>query len=247
MSYEIMSNINLNVNTTIMMSSKDIAELTYKRHDNVRRTIEMLANQGVITLPQIEEKPSEGGRPAKEYIFIGEQGKRDSIIVVAQLSPEFTARIVDRWMELEAANIRPMTTIEMVAQMALKAVEQERMLLSHEGRLDAQQGELNSYKQELDEAKFRIKELLGDQVYFTAMASGKFYGKSYDLQTAQKIGKRLSQLSREMGYEISERASRDYASVGAYHIDVIDHYHEVEQGLQRSKKLENLLYKLAGS
>lgn len=44
MAYEIMSNINLNVNTTIMMSSKDIAELTDKRHDNVRRTIEMLAN-----------------------------------------------------------------------------------------------------------------------------------------------------------------------------------------------------------
>ena len=27
-------------------------------------------------------------------------GKRDSYIVVAQLSPEFTARLVDRWQEL---------------------------------------------------------------------------------------------------------------------------------------------------
>ncbi|MBJ8388634.1 phage antirepressor KilAC domain-containing protein, partial [Citrobacter cronae] len=30
-------------------------------------------------------------------------GKRDSYIVVAQLSPEFTARLVDRWQELEQA------------------------------------------------------------------------------------------------------------------------------------------------
>jgi phage regulator Rha-like protein len=28
--------------------------------------------------------------------------KRDSYVVVAQLSPEFTARLVDRWQELEA-------------------------------------------------------------------------------------------------------------------------------------------------
>ena len=39
--------------------------------------------------------------------FPGEQGKRDSIVVVAQLSPEFTARLVDRWQELEAQVAKP--------------------------------------------------------------------------------------------------------------------------------------------
>ena len=34
-------------------------------------------------------------------MFSGEKGKRDSLIVVAQLSPEFTGAIVDRWIELE--------------------------------------------------------------------------------------------------------------------------------------------------
>jgi len=82
------------------MTSLQIAELVESRHDNVRRTIERLSDQGVITLPPLEEKPT-AGRPAYEYTFSGEQGKRDSIIVVAQLSPEFTARLVDRWQELE--------------------------------------------------------------------------------------------------------------------------------------------------
>lgn len=83
------------------MSSREIAELVGARHDNVRRTIERLAGKAVIALPPTEEKPT-AGRPAVEYVFRGEQGKRDSYVVVAQLCPEFTARLVDRWQELEA-------------------------------------------------------------------------------------------------------------------------------------------------
>ena len=87
-------------NASITMSSREISELVSVRHDNVRRVIENLSSKGVITLPHIEEKPTKG-RPSLEYIFSGEQGKRGSIIVVAQLCPEFTARLVDRWQELE--------------------------------------------------------------------------------------------------------------------------------------------------
>lgn len=82
------------------MNSLEIAELTGKRHDNVRRTIETLAQRGVIQLPQIEEIAT-GARAALVYVLTGEQGKRDSYVIVAQLSPEFTARLVDRWQELE--------------------------------------------------------------------------------------------------------------------------------------------------
>lgn len=81
------------------MTSKEMAELTEKRHDNVKRTIETLANQGVIALPQIEEVPNEG--PGPKTIGLYRIGKRDSYIIVAQLSPEFTARLVDRWQALE--------------------------------------------------------------------------------------------------------------------------------------------------
>lgn len=37
------------------MTSKEMADLTEKRHYNVKRTIETLANQGVIAQPQIED------------------------------------------------------------------------------------------------------------------------------------------------------------------------------------------------
>ncbi|WP_347271792.1 phage antirepressor KilAC domain-containing protein [Rhizorhabdus histidinilytica] len=91
------------------MSSREIAGLVDKRHDNVKRTIETLAEAGVIVRPQIEDEPDTDAmgrtRVTKVYVFSGEQGKRDSIVVVAQLCPEFTARLVDRWQELEAAKV----------------------------------------------------------------------------------------------------------------------------------------------
>lgn len=85
---------------TTTMSSREIADLVEKRHDNVKRVIDNLIESGVIKSPQIEEIPT-ATKPVMVYVFSGEQGKRDSIIVVAQLSPEFTARLVDRWQELE--------------------------------------------------------------------------------------------------------------------------------------------------
>jgi phage antirepressor YoqD-like protein len=95
-----------NVARHVKMSSREIAELVGKRHDNVKRTIETLTESGVIVRPQIEDEPGVDslGRPraTQVYLFSGEKGKRDSIVVVAQLSPEFTARLVDRWQELEA-------------------------------------------------------------------------------------------------------------------------------------------------
>lgn len=84
------------------MTSLEIADLVEKRHDNVKRLIEKLAENNVISYPQIEDGiKSANGVITKLYVFSGEQGKRDSIIVVAQLCPEFTASIVDRWQHLE--------------------------------------------------------------------------------------------------------------------------------------------------
>ncbi|MGY6160475.1 Rha family transcriptional regulator [Paraburkholderia strydomiana] len=85
------------------ISSKEIASLTGKRHDNVKRTIDSLVEEKVVAFPQIEEKVT-GGRPLREY-FVGE---RDSYVIVAQLSPQFTAKLVDRWRALESGEAKPL-------------------------------------------------------------------------------------------------------------------------------------------
>lgn len=85
--------------SNLTMSSREMAGLVEKRHDSVKRTIETLAANGLIAQPQIVdgEKAANG---VVEALYL--VGKRDSYVVVAQLSPAFTARIVDRWQELES-------------------------------------------------------------------------------------------------------------------------------------------------
>ena len=120
-------------NSEQSMTSLEIAELVEKRHDNVKRTIQTLVERRVITLPHFEEKAT-AGRPIGFFVFKGEKGKRDSIIVVAQLCPEFTARLVDRWAELEGKN-RELSKME-ILQMALES-EQQKLVLQQQLEIQA--------------------------------------------------------------------------------------------------------------
>lgn len=94
------------MNAEITMSSREIAELIGSRHSNLVRSIERLIKSSVIEPPPVEffEEINNLGFSVKRpmYVFSGVIGKRDSIVVIAQNSPEFTATLVDRWQELEA-------------------------------------------------------------------------------------------------------------------------------------------------
>lgn len=91
--------------TTPTMSSREIADLLESRHDSVKRSIERLSSQGIIRFtPTVETShDGAGARPVEVYLL----EKRDTYIVVAQISPQFTARLVDRWQELEAQVAAP--------------------------------------------------------------------------------------------------------------------------------------------
>lgn len=130
--------------STMRMTSREIAELVGSRHDKVKQSIERLATDkenkpAVICLPPLGEYLDNLGRPASEYIFSGEQGKRDSIVVVAQLSPEFTARLVDRWQELESkeASRQPVSQLASPIETDLRAIAiiGKSMLMSDSGVL----------------------------------------------------------------------------------------------------------------
>ncbi|MCK3232342.1 Rha family transcriptional regulator [Escherichia coli] len=128
----------LMVFNAVKMNSFEIAELLGNRHDKVKQSIERMAQRGIIQLPpmgKVENKQSlSPNRFVNVYIFEGEQGKRDSIIVVAQNCPEFTARLVDRWQELEKlvqqnAPAIPQTLSEALRLAADLAEEKERLAL----------------------------------------------------------------------------------------------------------------------
>ena len=110
------------------MSSMDISELVQSRHDKVKQSIERLIERGVIIQPPMGNEQSIDtigrSRSTQVYVFSGEQGKRDSIIVVAQLCPEFTARLVDRWQELENSQSRVPKSFSEALQLAADQARQ---------------------------------------------------------------------------------------------------------------------------
>lgn len=211
----------------IIMSSLEISGLVDSRHDKVKQSIERLAERRVITLPPTGEVTNDGPGPKtiKVYRFTGEQGKRDSIIVVAQLCPEFTARLVDRWQELEAQASKPTIPQTLPEALRLAADLAEQKALAEQQR---------------DEA-VATKALIGNKREATAMATAsQATRKAARLEIAldksmqyasvkrmeaiyrnQKFNWRvLKAVSAEIGIQPHEAFDENYGSVKTYHADV---------------------------
>lgn len=118
--------------SVLTMSSREIADLVESRHDSVKRTIERLQDKGLIQLTPMVEVKNHLGQVVTEYQLI----KRDTYVVVAQLSPEFTARLVDRWQELEHQQMPqiPQTLSEALRLAADQAeqIERQNLLLEQQ-------------------------------------------------------------------------------------------------------------------
>lgn len=205
----------------ISMTSQEIAELVEKRHDNVKRTIETLAYQGVISRPQVEDGiKSANGVVPRHYRFTGEQGKRDSIIVVAQLSPEFTARLVDRWQELERIHSGPaLPNFSNPAEAARAWAEQYEARIAAE-RTKAEIGSrreataMNTASQAVKRANKLAIELDRSKQYASIKRMEMLYhGQKFNWRI-------LKSTATEMGIQSIDIFDANYGTVKAYHADV---------------------------
>jgi len=79
------------------MSSREIAELTGKSHDNVRRDIQRMAAELSLTFEK-KVLESTGGRPSVVYLL----QRREVEILLTGYSVPLRAKVIDRWRELEA-------------------------------------------------------------------------------------------------------------------------------------------------
>ena len=105
------------------MSTQEIADMTWKTHFSVVRTLEFLVKEWVIISPAHRVLVSQNRQEIKIY----DLNKEDSINLVARLSPKFTAMIIKRWQELENENKSrlPQTYIEALSELieSVKAKE----------------------------------------------------------------------------------------------------------------------------
>ena len=132
------------------MTSLELARVTGARHDNIKRTIERLAAGGSITLPFQKEVENDRNGPKKISVY--DLNKRDSIVTVSRICPEFTERIIDMWKALDdersAASRRAVTVPDFSDPAAMaeawaaqyrasQAAEREVLQLTHKTQQDA--------------------------------------------------------------------------------------------------------------
>jgi phage regulator Rha-like protein len=159
----------------LTMTSREIAELVESRHDSVKRSMETLRDKGVISFTQSVETSHDGAgsRPVDVYLV----NKRDSYIVVAQLSPEFTAKLVDRWQELE--NQKPAFDPSSLTRLDILKLAMD----SEQGRIKAES--------ERDQA-IATKHLIGSKREATAMA------------TASAAKREVARLKDQLGFSVRQ-------------------------------------------
>ena len=106
------------------MSSREIAEICEARHNDVIATIERLINEEVLRLGRNTARAHQadgGGRPTMVYDLT----KRDCLVVISGYSAALRAKIIDRWMALEAAAPAPALPQSFADALRLAADQQD--------------------------------------------------------------------------------------------------------------------------
>lgn len=204
------------LNQSVTMTSKEMAELTEKRHDSVKRTIDTLAAKGVISNPQIVDGNKAANGVVETLYLIG---KRDSYVIVAQLSPEFTARLVDRWQELEAKQQLSVPDFSNPAIAARAWADQYEARLLAE-RTKAEIGSrreataMNTASQAVKRANQLEIELDKSHQYATVKRMEMLYhGQSFNWRL-------LKSAAADLGIPPIDVFDANYGTVKAYHADV---------------------------
>ncbi|WP_250538680.1 Rha family transcriptional regulator [Caballeronia sp. INML3B] len=97
---------------SLTMSSREIAELCGKRHDNVMRDIRLMLIDlhGVDGVLKFEDTQINQQNDQRYPIF--RLPKRETLILVSGYSVVMRARIIDRWQELEVRAAQPVVNLD---------------------------------------------------------------------------------------------------------------------------------------
>lgn len=108
------------------MSTREVAELTKKSHDNVMRDARRLVAEGVLKTEETPYTHPQNGQTYPEFLL----SQRDTLVLVSGYSAQLRARIIDRWQELETRIAQPFDLSRLeILQMALES-EKARVLLT---------------------------------------------------------------------------------------------------------------------
>ncbi|EDT7800716.1 hypothetical protein CCF60_003135 [Salmonella enterica subsp. enterica serovar Berkeley] len=182
----------------LKMTLREIADYIGVRFDNLEVSMKRLVKHGVMKLPAMQEVKNHRNQTVKDYVFSGEQGRLDSIVLIAQNVPEYTRKLVDRWDQLEKEN----------AELKTELANKEINPFANMSKLDWMRKavELEEEKEQLVSLHIRksvdahsMTRLLGEK-----KGSVKVQDALNALKEAGYITRRLNGAGKPCGYDLNE-------------------------------------------
>lgn len=160
------------MNNEMTMGTKEISDMLGKRHADIMRSAERLWESGVIggstPLAHTPYTNEQNGCEYAEYRL----NKLDSITLVAQNSPQFTAALVKRWDELERGVAKPAIP-QTYAAALLEAGRLAMELEQAEAKLAIAAPKVDAYDRVIERGSLMSASQVAQQVGMSAIKMNK--------------------------------------------------------------------------
>lgn len=194
-------------NQELMMSSREIAELTGKNHADVMRDIRKMLkslNVGESTFAGTYSDIQGKSQPCFKL------DRYHTEVLVTGYDVKRRAAVIKRWYDLETGKAQPLATVK---------DPQLAAMVTMLTQLDAVKQEQEAQRLEL--ADLRAKVTATPDEYYTVAGYASLRGISLDTKRANLLGRKAAKVSREHGVDIGKAHSSIYGEVNTYHVDVL--------------------------
>lgn len=117
-----------------LMSTREIARLTGKTHDNVLRDARTLVRMGLLKSEETPYTHSQNGQAYPEFLL----SQRDTLVLVSGYNAVLRAKIIDRWQELETRVVGQLQVPQTFADALRLAADQAERNLQLQGVIEKQ-------------------------------------------------------------------------------------------------------------
>ncbi len=205
----------INVSEAMTMGSREIAELTGKRHDHVIRDIEKMLEQVGEDAPKFGEIFLDAyRREQKEYSL----PKNLTLNLITGYRADIRLKVIDRWMVLEGGAKQitaPATYIAALRRLAdTEEAKEQAIATKAEIGSRREATAMNTASQQSKRANKLEIELSRSKEYFSVKRMTAIYhGQSFDWRLLKNTG-------IEMGIAPVDVFDQNYGTVKAYHQSV---------------------------
>ena len=193
--------------TPATMSSREIAELTGKRHDHVLRDIRTM-------LSELQDAPDMGNaieeKDARGYTACFHLDRELTQTLITGYSIPLRHKVIQRLNELESGGGQQLATIK---------DPQLAAMVTMLTQLDVVKQEQAAQRSEM--AEIRAKLTATPDEHYTVAGYASLRGISLDTKRANLLGRKAAKVSREHGVDIGKAHSAIYGEVNTYHVDVL--------------------------